>query len=40
MTKINVKEPQNPVEGEHSLDQYGEVVVFRNGEWLRPNSHL
>ena len=35
MTEIRVKEPQNPVEGEYSLDQYGELVVFRNGEWHR-----
>ena len=32
MTEIRVKEPQNPVEGEYSLD-HGELVVFRNGEW-------
>jgi hypothetical protein len=34
---IKVKEPQNPVEGEFSLDQYGEVVQFNNGEWTRPS---
>jgi len=35
MTDIKVKEPQHPEEGECSLDQYGELVVFRNGEWQR-----
>ena len=36
MTKIKVREPQNPIEGEYTLDQYGEVVVFKNGTWQRP----
>ena len=32
--EIKVKEPLHPVEGEFSLDQYGEVVQFKNGEWI------
>ena len=36
MSKIKVKEPQNPTEGEYTLDQYGELVVFKNGVWVRP----
>lgn len=35
MNDIVVREPQNPVEGEYSLDQHGELVVFKNGEWRR-----
>ena len=31
-----VREPQNPIEGEYSLDQFGEVVVFKNGKWQYP----
>ena len=31
MTEIRVKEPQNPTEGEYSLDQYGELVVYKDG---------
>jgi hypothetical protein len=31
-----VKEPQNPVEGEHSLDSYGEIAVYKNGRWQKP----
>ena len=30
-----VKEPQNPVEGEFSLDQHGEQVQFKDGKWQR-----
>jgi hypothetical protein len=31
-----VKEPQNPEEGEFSLDSYGELVQYKNGRWQRP----
>ena len=30
-----VKEPQNPEEGEFSLDQHGEQVQFKDGKWER-----
>ena len=30
-----VKEPQNPEEGEFSLDQFGEQVQFKDGKWQR-----
>jgi len=33
---MRVKEPQHPVEGEYSLDQHGELVVFKNGKWQYP----
>lgn len=33
--KPQVKEPQNPAEGEFSLDIYGELVVYKNGEWIK-----
>lgn len=36
--KIKVREPQNPTEGEYTLCNKGEVAVFRNGEWIRPNE--
>jgi|TARA_R110001606_G_scaffold387210_3_gene551705 hypothetical protein len=32
---IKVKEPQNPVDGEFTLDQYGELVQYKNGEWIK-----
>jgi len=31
-----VKEPQNPEDGEFSLDSYGELVQYKNGRWQRP----
>ena len=30
-----VKEPQNPEDGEYSLDQFGEQVQFKDGKWQR-----
>ena len=33
-----VKEPQNPEEGEFSLDQYGDIVIFKDGVWRYPYS--
>jgi len=33
---MRVKEPQHPTEGEYSLDQVGELVVFKNGKWQYP----
>ena len=30
-----VKEPQNPEDGEYSLDQFGEPVQFKDGKWQR-----
>jgi len=35
MTEIRVKEPQNPEEGEYSLDQYGDLVVYKDGKWRK-----
>lgn len=35
MNNIYVKEPKHPVEGEFSLDQFGSVVVFKNGKWVK-----
>jgi hypothetical protein len=34
--KNKVKEPQLPVEGEVSLNSFGEVVQYNNGYWVRP----
>ncbi len=34
--QIKVREPQNPQEGEYTLCNLGELAVFRNGEWVRP----
>ena len=31
-----VKEPRCPTEGEYSLDETGEVVVYRSGQWQKP----
>jgi len=28
-----VREPRFPVEGEYTLDAFGELVVFKNGAW-------
>ena len=36
--KIRVREPQNPSEGEYTLCNKGEVVVYRKGKWVRPNE--
>jgi|TARA_B110000444_G_scaffold234593_1_gene245014 hypothetical protein len=36
---IKVKEPQRPVEGEYTLCNKGEVAVYRNGKWIRPNEN-
>jgi hypothetical protein len=36
ITKNRVKEPQHPSEGEVSLNSYGDVVIYRNGTWVRP----
>jgi hypothetical protein len=30
----SVKEPQNPVQGEMSLDQFGNLVIFLSGRWV------
>ena len=38
--QMRVKEPQHPVEGEYSLDQFGELVVFKNGKWQYPEQVL
>ena len=31
---IKVREPQNPVEGEYTLDNFGNLVVFKKGKWV------
>ena len=36
--ELVVKEPQNPEEGEFSLDQYGDIVIFKDGVWRYPYS--
>lgn len=36
--EIKVKELPNPQEGEFTLDQYGELVQYINGEWVRANG--
>jgi len=33
-TNIKVREPQNPKEGEYTLDNKGNLVVFKNGRWV------
>lgn len=33
-TKIKVREPQNPSEGEYTLDNKGNLVVFKGGRWV------
>lgn len=35
MSEIKVKELQRPVEGEFTLDQYGELVQYKNGKWVK-----
>ena len=37
MENIKVREPQLPVEGEYTLCNKGEVAVYRNGVWVRPD---
>jgi len=37
--KIKVREPQNPSEGEFTLCNNGELVVFRKGKWIIPNEN-
>jgi hypothetical protein len=32
--KISVREPQHPTEGEYTLDNFGNLVVFKNGKWV------
>ena len=34
INKIKVKEVPNPVEGEYTLDNLGNLVVFKNGFWV------
>ena len=34
--ELVVKEPQNPEEGEFSLDSHGELVQYKNRRWQRP----
>ena len=34
--ELVVKEPQNPEEGEFSLDSHGEIAEYKNGRWQRP----
>jgi len=33
-TNILVREPQVPVEGEYTLDNLGNLVVFKEGRWV------
>ena len=35
MSDIKVKEPQNPIEGEVTLDTFGNVVQYKNGRWIK-----
>ena len=35
MSDIKVKEPQNPIEGEFTLDNFGNVVQYKNGKWIK-----
>ena len=37
--KTKVREPQYPTEGEFTLCNRGELAVFRNGKWVRPNEN-
>lgn len=32
--KIIVREPRFPIEGEYTLDHTGELVVYKDGEWI------
>ena len=32
--QVRVKEINNPVEGEYTLDQLGRLVVYKNGKWV------
>lgn len=36
--EIKVKEINDPKEGEFTLDQYGELVQYKNGEWVKANG--
>jgi len=31
---ILVREPQRPEEGEYTLDNFGNLVVFKEGRWV------
>lgn len=31
---ILVREPQLPIEGEYTLDNFGNLVVFKDGKWI------
>ena len=31
---ILVREPQRPEEGEYTLDNFGNLVVFKEGHWV------
>ncbi|MDA8847139.1 hypothetical protein N9J02_00740 [bacterium] len=33
-TDILVREPQRPEEGEYTLDNFGNLVVFKEGRWV------
>ena len=33
-TNIKVREPQNPSEGEYTLDNKGNLVVYKSGRWV------
>ena len=35
---IKVKEVSNPIEGEYTLDNFGNLVVFRQGKWIDTES--
>lgn len=36
--EIKVKEISNPTEGEFTLDQYGNLVKFENGKWIKADN--
>ena len=31
---ILVREPQHPTEGEYTLDNFGNLVLFKDGQWV------
>ena len=33
-TDIKVKECSSPQEGEYTLDNWGRLVVYKNGKWI------
>lgn len=35
MSDIYVKEISDPKEGDMSLDQFGNVVIFQDGKWVK-----